>query len=711
MHTRPLDHSRFIHGWLALISVAFVASCFSTPSPDIANRICTTAQQCPTGYSCLAPGKAGGCCKPGTLVCPVPLVSDAAGLEVSPGDLRLTSPMDTANSEGGGALPVDASLGIELGIDRPKDGPIDANGPGAPDGAAAGGTGGSVDTSGTGGSDGSSAKGGNTGAGGISMTGGTSAQGGVGGALDAGLPDAPADAPIRDLAAEGPSADAPGTCSTDIDCPSQSPLCLAKKCAKCAGDSDCASRTATPACAAGSGLCVACTANSYCTADLSKGFCVANACAGCSAAGAGGCNGRTDGKTTCATSGTAAGQCVACMPSETQCSATGVPQLCTGSGVWQDQAKCLTNYACSAAMGTCTCAKTACSGNSCVDTATDASNCGVCGHNCLGGPCLSGQCQPAVVANNLGANPQVIGVDSSNVYYRDTNSVGAPQDSAHRVSKTAVAGSSSTLMTWDYPWASVAVIGSNLFSGFHETQFSMCGITSLTSCPVTNAPLPGLDTLASSEPLVPFRSPSPQYFAQYDLSVQGTMTFSWYDTNYQVVKTYSQPNPWDPTALFTEFFAFGDSVYWIRSVTDTSTSITSINLYTASVSNLSPGRLAGSVSPTMTIVDVNARSILLLDNSKLYRIPLPVGLGDQAPVLLTALSSDAYFVPSATEDTKGVYWLDTDGTLYICSNPSSCGNSKKVLVNGQSQSGSIYQDASAVYWATSTPSQILRLAK
>jgi hypothetical protein len=188
------------------------------------------------------------------------------------------------------------------------------------------------------------------------------------------------------------------------------------------------------------------------------------------------------------------------------------------------------------------------------------------------------------------------------------------------------------------------------------------------------------------------------------------MTFSWYDLNYQVVKTYSQPNPMDPTALFADFFAFGDSVYWIRSVTDTSTVITDISLYTASVSNVSLARLAGSISPTMTIVDVNARSILLLDNSKLYRVPLPLGLGNQPPELLTALSNGSYF-PPATEDTKGVYWLDNDGTLYICSNPLSCGTSKKVLANGQSQSGFIYQDASALYWATSTPSQVLRLAK
>jgi hypothetical protein len=100
---------------LELVFLVSLAGCFSTPSPDIANRICTTDQQCPVGYSCLAPGKVGGCCKPGALACPVPVASDGASLDIYLVDLRAASEatVDTGNGVGSGTVPGDAPLGVD----------------------------------------------------------------------------------------------------------------------------------------------------------------------------------------------------------------------------------------------------------------------------------------------------------------------------------------------------------------------------------------------------------------------------------------------------------------------------------------------------------------------------------------------------------------------------------------------------------------------
>jgi len=49
------------------------------------------------------------------------------------------------------------------------------------------------------------------------------------------------------------------------------------------------------------------------------------------------------------------------------------------------------------------------------DTETDPSNCGACGHSCLGGACDAGRCQPVVVAESLNT-PQGIGLDPTDVY-------------------------------------------------------------------------------------------------------------------------------------------------------------------------------------------------------------------------------------------------------------------------------------------------------
>jgi hypothetical protein len=217
--------------WIILVALASALGCLSKPSPDIANRICSTDQQCPIGYSCLAPGKPGGCCKPGTVVCPVPMAIDGASLDTSAIDLGMAHDtlIDTGNSDGNGTPTGDASLEIDQSNDA---------------------TNGSVDVSNPGDS---------------------------GGTVDTNAHDAPL--PVPDLAAEGPTPDGPGTCSTDKDCPIQAPLCLGYKCAKCAADTDCVGRTG-PACAP-SGLCVACTANTHCKGAAATCNTTTNQCVGC----------------------------------------------------------------------------------------------------------------------------------------------------------------------------------------------------------------------------------------------------------------------------------------------------------------------------------------------------------------------------------------------------------------------------------------------
>jgi len=60
----------------------------------------------------------------------------------------------------------------------------------------------------------------------------------------------------------------------------QSPLCLGQRCVKCAGDSDCAGQSGTPACAA-NGLCVACTTNTHCKGAAATCNTATNQCVGC----------------------------------------------------------------------------------------------------------------------------------------------------------------------------------------------------------------------------------------------------------------------------------------------------------------------------------------------------------------------------------------------------------------------------------------------
>jgi hypothetical protein len=150
------------------------------------------------------------------------------------------------------------------------------------------------------------------------------------------LPEGTAtDVPMVDAPAPDTNApDAPGTCATNLDCPDPSKaFCVAGVCAGCqlAGAGACVAPT--PACDLASGKCVGCTADSQCATDPAKAFCVAGSCVGCHTPGAAGCAARTDGKTVCATTGAALGQCVECG-STTDCAnpAKGfcVNNACTG---------------------------------------------------------------------------------------------------------------------------------------------------------------------------------------------------------------------------------------------------------------------------------------------------------------------------------------------------------------------------------------------
>jgi hypothetical protein len=57
----------------------------------------------------------------------------------------------------------------------------------------------------------------------------------------------------------------------------------------------------------------------------------------------------------------------------------------------------------------------------CGDTQTDPLHCGVCGHDCLGGACVAGQCQASVVAWGQ-AYPCCIRLDAENVYWLNSDS-------------------------------------------------------------------------------------------------------------------------------------------------------------------------------------------------------------------------------------------------------------------------------------------------
>ena len=86
-------------------------------------------------------------------------------------------------------------------------------------------------------------------------------------------------------------------------------------------------------------------------------------------------------------------------------------------------------------------------------------NCGSCGHSCLGGGCVAGQCQPVVV--DTGQAPTAVAVDSTNLYWAYS---GTGFSATGSIWKVALSGGSPVELASKQldPWA-IAVDATNVY--------------------------------------------------------------------------------------------------------------------------------------------------------------------------------------------------------------------------------------------------------
>jgi len=407
----------------------------------------------------------------------------------------------------------------------------------------------------------------------------------------------------------------------------------------------------------------------------------------------------------------ASGGCTGvCSPTAVKCSATGVPQLCSSAGGWQDQTECQNGFTCSGGACACASPKTTC-GSTCSDLQTDPNNCGTCGHGCLGGTCALGMCQPVSVAGNLASAPTLFGIDSTYLYYYLPSTTVTNTADAYRVSRSATGTAGSVIYTsnqaLDFPYG---VVGTKLM--IYDAVGLMSGFT-IGGSATTKSPL-AENIYGMMMPR--WRSLQPTNYAQIDPDQSSTMSFRWYNASNSLVATHSETTlnvaPSDGFLYFS-YFAAGNYVYWIRQVQDsTYNPTTASGLYAASSSAPSTRtQLAGgSEVGGSTMIDANAVSLILMSSSSYYyRVPLPAGVGTSYPQSINTGSATAV-TAFATEDANGFYWADTAGTISRCAS-ANCYSTMVVLATGQGTLNGFYQDATALYWARTSPNQVVRLAK
>jgi hypothetical protein len=110
-----------------------------------------------------------------------------------------------------------------------------------------------------------------------------------------------------------------------------------------------------------------------------------------------------------------------------------------------------------------------------VTLASDPLNCGSCGHDCLGGECANGACEPILLASHA-AGAVGIAVDDVNVYFTQYN--------AGCVSKVPKSGGTVSLMSAGYgnPWMVVSD-GTNVYWSDRKGTISYAATTSGVPAP------------------------------------------------------------------------------------------------------------------------------------------------------------------------------------------------------------------------------------
>jgi hypothetical protein len=385
-----------------------------------------------------------------------------------------------------------------------------------------------------------------------------------------------------------------------------------------------------------------------------------------------------------------------CSPSAKQCSTTGVPQLCSSAGAWQNQTACGSGFTCSGGDCKCNSPKTTC-GDTCTDTQTDNKNCGQCGHDCLGSACTAGKCQPIEVASNIPVPPVgamgIFGVGDTYLYY---DVFASASYFAYRVNKNSTQASG-TLIYDGGDGSGIFPIGvSGNTMVFNDSGAYTCSVSTATSC--TSSAAYVADQLYG---IVRWVNSPPQNFAVEDASEHHII--QWYSMSGNHVATFDD---YEAGAFHPWSLAVGNSVYFVRELN----SVYSL-FSTNSSSSSTKVKLTDSLTANMVLSDANDKSILLWDTSssgsKLYRVPVTGGNPQQ---ITTSAASPP--TRAVTEDASYVYWFDGDGTINRCS-PSSCSTTTISLASGQSvaSSSQLYYDSLALYWADASRKAIMKLAK
>ncbi len=341
----------------------------------------------------------------------------------------------------------------------------------------------------------------------------------------------------------------------------------------------------------------------------------------------------------------------------------------------------------------------ACNG-SCVDITSSGANCGACGHDCGGGTCTGGACQPMIVVDTL-TNP-VFDTDGTNVFYQKGS--GQVVD----LVSCSAAGCKlqpTTIGAPGYVYASnengnVRLFGKNI--AFFGELGSNPGRPRIFACD----PVGG----CSTSPVTMLNAGLQGFGSGLDLTVDGNdVYFTYYHYLEHVVCT--APNTCGApeqlvtaTGLWPRIGLSADSngIYYMDPTTH--------NLVTCAKSGACvPKTLAGPLASTIQNTFAFNNNVYILDSQlsgyQKGSISVCPNVGTCTASSFVTLQS---YPTMLWVDAEGVYWFNGDtGDIKTCP-LTGCKPSPRTLASAQAPT-LLRSDPKFLYWSTAT--QILRVAK
>jgi hypothetical protein len=313
-------------------------------------------------------------------------------------------------------------------------------------------------------------------------------------------------------------------------------------------------------------------------------------------------------------------------------------------------------------------------GGACGDTTSDGKNCGRCGHDCLGGMCMSGVCQPISLASSI--TPFAIAVDSTSVYWTsflDTNVVKADKNTG--ANPTILMSYSDPQMRIFLP-TGIALDDGGVFVADQATGYVL-------SCPIGGC--------GNNPTTVAFQDGgSPLLVAVDSTSVYWTdgLNDIWKAPRgggaVTHVSTYAMGKNAD-IKVDSQF------IYW-----------------TVDDGTVQKVALAGGAPTKLVGGQANANWMTLGNNSVYWTTLSDPGVISGSPLMgamVNILAGGQHSPEGVAVDGTNIYWATfgtptafTDGTVMTC--PLTNCSSPTTLASSQQGARSVAVDANAVYWTT-----------